>query len=222
MIKKTSNKIRFILVIIILIFTISFRVSWVPGGDMLLEKEFKTFPLKMDGWQGKESFLDEEVLKVLGLTDYMMRDYSRSNSKIANEPRIPINLYVGYYASQSKGKTYHSPKNCLPGSGWELTNVDKTLIDFNGESHEINKVIIQKGLEKQLVLYWFQDRGRIIASEYSAKIFLVLDSIFKRRTDGAFIRIIAPIGDSIEKTLDQEIDFAKTIFPYLKEYLPKG
>ncbi len=84
----------------------------------------------------------------------------------------------------------------------------------------MNKVVIQKGLERQLVVYWFQDRGRIIASEYWAKIYLVYDSIFRRRTDGTFVRVVAPIIGSVDETLSGEVKFIKMVMPILKEHLP--
>jgi len=185
-----------------------------------LKKDFVDFPLDIAGWKGKSDVLDEKVLDVLGLTDYMMRNYAPVNGERGDQLTLPINLYVGYYASQAKGKTYHSPKNCLPGSGWELTDIDAVPVDFEGTTYEINKVMIQKGLERQLVLYWFQDRGRVISSEYWAKIYLVYDSIFRKRTDGTFVRIMAPVKNSVDSTLKEELVFAESILPLLKQHLP--
>ena len=86
---------------------------------------------------------------------------------------------------------------------------------------EINKFLIQKGLDKQLVLYWYQDRGRIITSEYWAKIYMVLDAMFRNRTDGAFVRLtVSFTGDSEEGSLEYARAFAEKIFPWLQEYLP--
>ncbi|MDH3972760.1 MAG: EpsI family protein [Deltaproteobacteria bacterium] len=217
---KVFYNLRFFTVLFLLISAFIFRLYWSPGTGVPLKKNFVDFPLEISGWKGRSATLDKEVLHVLGLTDYMMRDYVPLNSLSRLRATLPINLYVGYYASQAKGKTYHSPKNCLPGSGWELTGIDTVPVDFNGTTYKINKVLIQKGLEKQLVLYWFQDRGRVIASEYWAKIYLVFDSVMKKRTDGTFIRIMAPVKSSLDDTLKEEILFAKSMFPFLKEHLP--
>jgi EpsI family protein len=176
--------------------------------------------MEIEGWKGKQTLLDEKVLRVLGVSDYILRDYIPQTPQIQGKPVLPITLYVGYYDSMRKGKTYHSPKNCLPGSGWQLTEKESISVDFSGKTHVINKVLIQKDLDKQLVLYWYQDRGRIIASEYWGKIFLVTDSIKRKRTDGAFVRITTPIVSSEEDAFKAELSFARSIFPYLKEYLP--
>lgn len=214
------RNIRLSIVIALLLSTFVFRVYWSPGEGIPMKKGFADFPSIVSGWEGNSQTLDKKVLDVLGLTDYIMINYLPSTVDPNDQFTLPINLYVGYYASQSKGKTYHSPKNCLPGSGWELTGIDTVPVNFEGTAYHINKVLIQKGLEKQLVLYWFQDRGRVIASEYWAKIYLVLDSIMKKRTDGTFIRIMAPIKSTLDDNLKEQILFAETIFPYLKEHIP--
>lgn len=187
------------------------------GEEVPTRKSFAEFPTIIEQWQGKELGIDPEILKVLKVDDYMMRLYR-------NAEGFPIYLYVGYYQSQRQGATYHSPKNCLPGSGWffvESEQTDLTIHHSPQNKVTINKVIIQKGLDKQLILYWYQDRGRIIASEYWAKIYLVWDAITKNRTDGAFVRISAPIGNSVEETFQEEMRFAQRVFPFLFDYLPQ-
>ncbi len=216
-----SNTVHFIIVFLLLLAAALFKTTWSPAGDVPMKKSFDSFPAKIDIWQGKNQPLSDKVLDVLGLTDYIMRDYIPSSGEKDGAMSLPVNLYVGYYSSQSKGKTYHSPKNCLPGGGWELTEIIPVDLIVAGEKHVINSVLIQKGLEKQLVLYWFQDRGRVISSEYAAKIYLFLDTVMKKRSDGTFVRIMAPVRNSIEETLKEEILFAKAIYPLLKEHLPE-
>jgi len=214
-----DNKLQsayYFVAVLILAVAFTFRVYWSPGGEVYLEESLSNIPVELGGLRGVEQSLQEKVLDVLGLTDYVYRDYIPK----ASDSKLPINLYIGYYASQSKGKTYHSPKNCLPGSGWEFTEVSNLPIVFDNVKYRINKVLIQKGLERQLVLYWFQDRGRVIENEYWAKIYLVLDSIFKRRTDGSFVRIIVPIRGSVDDAVEEAAIFAGTLYPHLKKILP--
>ena len=215
---KAGDGWRYYTVSVLFTAVFLFRILWSPGAGVPLKKELSDFPLKIEGWTGHDSALDEDVLKILGLTDYILRDYYPEPG--ASRSKLPINLYVGYYDSLGKGKTYHSPKNCLPGSGWEIVDSDRFILETGGDSYNMNKVIIQKGLERQLVVYWFQDRGRIIASEYWAKIYLVYDSIFRRRTDGTFVRVVAPIIGSVDETLSGEVKFIKMVMPILKEHLP--
>ena len=134
----------------------------------------------------------------------------------------PVYLYVGYYQSQRTGATYHSPKNCLPGAGWQFVDSEQIPVMLaRGDAPVINKVVIQKGLDKQVILYWYQDRGRIIASEYWAKGFLVWDSMTKKRTDGSLVRTSVPVvGKSEEQAFAEGFEFLRDVFPLLGQYLP--
>jgi EpsI family protein len=187
------------------------------GEGIPLRKSFADFPLHIDQWRGRELGFDASIIEALKVDDYMMRQYQRGQGP-------SIGLYVGYYASMRHGATYHSPKNCLPGSGWYFIKTGTMRLevtDAQGRPVEINKFLIQKGLDKQLVLYWYQDRGRIITNEYWAKIYMVLDAMFRNRTDGAFVRLTIPFtGDSEEDSLEYARAFAEKIFPWLQEYLP--
>jgi len=206
-----------IISILILIGAVFFFQLMSYGEEVPIRRSFAEFPVRIEPWQGEEVGLDPEILKVLKVNDYMLRLYR-------NGEGFPIYLYVGYYQSQRQGATYHSPKNCLPGSGWffaESKQTDLIVHHSPQDKARINRVVIQKGLDKQLVLYWYQDRGRVIASEYWAKIYLVWDAITKNRTDGAFVRISAPIKDSIEETFQEEMRFAQRIFPLFFDYLPR-
>jgi EpsI family protein len=187
------------------------------GEETPIHKSLASFPLHIDQWHGTEQEFESDILQVLKVDDYLLRQYRQ-------EQGTSIGLYVGYYKSMRQGATYHSPKNCLPGSGWYFVDTGKTHlagVGPHGQPVEINKFVIQKGLDKQLVLYWYQDRGRIITSEYWAKIYMVLDAITKNRTDGAFVRITVPYThQSEEEILAQGKAFAEQIFPRLQEYLP--
>lgn len=188
------------------------------GEETPLRSALAEFPRQIGAWTGSEQTLDTKVLQVLKVDEYLLRQY-------AHEQDPPIGLYIGYYQSMRHGATYHSPKNCLPGSGWYFVSTDTALLrvtEPQGRPIEINKLIIQKGLDKQLVLYWYQDRGRIITSEYWAKVYMVLDAVTKHRTDGAFIRITVPFGQQAETdVLTRGTAFAEQLFPVLQEYLPR-
>jgi EpsI family protein len=149
---------------------------------------FSAFPLAIaEQWEGRELDLERDVLDVLRVDDYMLRVYVPVGEPLPS--RIPVWLYIGYYKSQRTGATYHSPLNCLPGSGWSIVSRDEVML----KDRPVNRVVIQKGLERQLVLYWYQDRGRVITSEYWAKAYLLWDAITQNRTDGALVRVSVPI-----------------------------
>lgn len=190
----------------------SSSVESVPARKSLSE-----FPMQIGEWKGKEEKFSPQIYDVLGVDDSILANYR-------NSKELYINLYIGFYKSQRKGDLIHSPKNCMPGAGWNI--VDSNLINIakapNGEKNvKIIKLILRNGDKRQLMLYWFHSRGRIIASEYWQKIFLVVDSIFKHRTDGSFVRLITPIsGDDEHAALTRLVNFAETLMPLLGDYLP--
>jgi len=191
----------------------------------LPKKPFAEFPLTISTrWQGKELGLQQDVLDVLKLTDYMMRIYvpvAPGSSGALQRTGPPLHLYVGFYQSQRTGATYHSPKNCLPGAGWQFVEAEPaTVIAPGNREVTINKVMIQKGLDKQVVLYWYQDRGRVVASEYWAKAYLIWDAMTMNRTDGALVRISVPVAGSVEEAYRQAFVFLQDAWPLLDEYLP--
>jgi EpsI family protein len=183
---------------------------------------FGRFPMQLEDWHGiQEPPLDTSVLTVLGVDDYLYRDYFTPD-------RSNIGLYIGYYASQRQGDTMHSPLNCLPGSGWEP--VSKRTIQIAVATPgtampniAINRYVVEKGLDRVLVLYWYQSHGRVTASEYWSKWYLIRDAVRLNRTDGAMIRIMAPItptADGEQRAEDLAIRFVKSFFPTLNNFLP--
>lgn len=195
------------------------------GEPVMLRNEFSSFPLKLGEWQGKEEHYEDKIVKVLGVTDYMTRPYTKVSETTGQVENLW--LYIGYYASQRKGATYHSPKNCLPGSGWEIIDTEQVAVPLESikgikNKETVNKVIIQKGLDRQLILYWYQDRGRVIASEYWAKGYLVWDAMTRNRTDGSLVRITVPVerGKPVDDAYSTAVQFAREISPLLGAYLP--
>jgi len=183
---------------------------------------FDNFPIELAGWKGQSlPPMDAKILQILGVDDYMNRVYFRAD-------RASAGLYVGYYKSQRQGDAIHSPQNCLPGAGWEpMENGYLTVpIAAAGLPTEIsvNRYVIQKGLDRQLVLYWYQSHGRVIANEYWSKFYLIRDAVTLNRTDAALVRVIVPIAASLEnaesRAETQAVDFVQKLFPLLPAYLP--
>ena len=185
--------------------------------DIHLNKSFSTFPKQIGEWVGKEERFDEKVYDILGVDDSYLSSYRRSDGR-------QVQFYIGFYQSQRQGDLIHSPKHCMPGAGWNIikSHIEELIIpNTNPGKIKTIKLILQKGAQKQVVLYWFQSRGRIIDSEYMQKIYLVIDSIVRHRTDGSFVRLITPVSnDDEDKALNTLKDFAVQLMPILNEYIP--
>ena len=133
----------------------------------------KFFPAQIDGWTGTDETLDQETLDILGPGDFLVRNYVR-DSENASDPQPWINLYIAYFPSQKAGDTIHSPNHCLPGAGWVPTSREMVRIARpDGSLFPVNRYVVAKSGERQLVLYWFQAHGRAVASEYWAKYYLI-------------------------------------------------
>jgi EpsI family protein len=185
-----------------------------PGEELVpVKPDFSGFPLQIDGWQGRDVRLDQEIMDVLKADDLMMRHYQSAYTK-------GVWLFVGYYKSQRTGATYHSPLNCLPGGGWTIVQREEVPLSLQERTVPVNKVLLQKGLDKQVILYWYQDRGRIITSEYWAKGYLVWDAMARNRTDGALVRVSMPVTQSTEQALSVGMEFLHKAVPLLNRYLP--
>lgn len=199
------------------VFLASARESEAP----VARESFASFPMTIGPWQAVvDPPLNEELLKVLGVDDYLSRVYYRSNSEA-------VGLYLGFYGSQRQGDTIHSPANCLPGAGWEPISEGRLQIsdvDGAGRSILVNRYVIQKGLDRNLVLYWYQGRGRVVANEYLSRAFLIRDAMVANRTDGSLVRVLVPIAAGVENDIDRAEtlahQFVRTIFPTLGAYLP--
>ena len=180
------------------------------------KKPFSTFPTQIGAWNGKEDRFDQKIYQVLGVDDSFYADYRAPG-------KAWVNLYVGFYQSQREGELIHSPKNCMPGGGWNIvsSSIEPLLTDDGtGTPQKVIKLVLQKGKSKQISLYWYQSRGRIISSEYMQKIYLVWDAVTRNRTDGSFVRLIAPVVKSEEQTLATLKSFARDLFPILEAYIP--
>jgi EpsI family protein len=182
---------------------------------------FRAFPTQLGSWRGvNESPIESSILRILGVDDYLTRAYFAPD-------RSAVGLFIGYYGSQRQGDTMHSPQNCLPGAGWEPVSRGMLPIAVSvgavatDPEIVVNRYLIQKGVDRQLVLYWYQSHGRVVASEYWAKFYLVRDAIRLNRTDGALVRVIAPVSESGEAQAERTaVAFVKDLFPALDPFLP--
>jgi EpsI family protein len=193
------------------------RTETVPARESLAG-----FPLTIGEWRGlDEPEFSPDILAVLGVDEYINRVYRTSAGRVG--------LYVGFYGTQRQGDTIHSPMNCLPGAGWEPTSKASLEIPVasRGASDRtitVNRYVIEKGLDRHVVLYWYQSHGRVIANEYQSKILMVLDAVRLNRTDAALVRVISPGigpgGMAEDAASDLTVDFVKKTFPILEKYLP--
>jgi exosortase D (VPLPA-CTERM-specific) len=176
---------------------------------------FASFPMMIGEWQGRASQLDPATEKALGLDDYVLADYVAPKGK-------PVNFYVAYYSSQQNGYAPHSPTVCLPGGGWLVTHSEQTNYNGVGATFPLNRVILDNNGTKEVVYYWFDERGRKIADEYWAKWYLLVDAITKNRSDGSLIRLATQIfpGET-EQDADLRLQsFMQDVVPQLGAYLP--
>lgn len=192
-----------------------------------IRESFVTFPKTIDGWVGtKQQDFTPDILKVLGVDEYLNYTYRLERQAV-------VGLYIGFYESQRQGDAIHSPLNCLPGAGWEPLSksylpvpVMTAPADRGGveKTIDINRYVIRKGLDRQVVLYWYQSQGRVVANEYWSKIHMVLGAIRSNRTDAAMVRVITPIIGSDPgaeaKAERQAVAFVKALYPHLERYLP--
>ena len=195
-----------------IIFAVSTRTEILPD-----RTRFVSFPTQLGDWHGRTSMLAPQEEHVLNLDDYIISDYSDRAGR-------GINFYVAYYASQRKGSSPHSPIVCLPGGGWLITEFERTNYTDSvlQTSFPLNRAVMEQNSSKQLVYYWFVQRGRQVANEYWSKWYLLIDAIFKNRTDGALVRLITPIYPG-ESGLDADRrlqSFMRNLRPTLKAYLP--
>jgi EpsI family protein len=174
-------------------------------------------PRTIAGWWGNDIEIDQETLDVLGAGDFMSRVYTHGE----HEP--PIGLFIGYFPTQRTGVTIHSPKNCLPGSGWAFESSQYVnLNDADGKAHRVGEYIIADGENRQFVIYWYQAHGRSVANEYLAKIYLVADAIRLNRTDGALVRVTTPIyhGEGKSAARARAEAFTAQVMPMLPRFIP--
>jgi EpsI family protein len=181
--------------------------------ETLLRAPLAAFPRQLGGWAGHdEAAFAPEVERTLGADDYINRVYV--------DGRTAVGLYVAFYAAQRHGDAIHSPQHCLPGTGWEPVSRDRLTVATASGAFAVNRYVVQKRRQRQLVLYWFEGRGRILASEYANKFHLLADGLLRRRTDGAIVRVIAPVVETERAAEEAALRFLRVAHPHLREWLP--
>lgn len=189
------------------------RGEYIPASRALAE-----FSIPSSTWiPVRDEPLDRETLDVLKADDTLSRIYQNRQTGQA------VDLFIAYFSTQRTGKTPHSPKNCLPGNGWAANEAGTLLINVPGESGPvtINRYVVSRDDAESLVLYWYQSHNRVIASEYRAKMFTILDSIRYRRSDTALVRVVNPVTDGdTKRATETAVSFIQSFFLPLKTYLP--
>jgi EpsI family protein len=186
------------------------------GEPVPIREPLDAFPEQVGRWQGREgTIFDVDTLNILKVKDYLVRRYVSPDGR-------SVWLYIGYWDTQRKGAQMHSPRNCLPGAGWEpleATTVPITLPGHYG-GIRVNQYLIQKDQDQQLVVYWYQAQGRAVTGEVAARVELVKNAITRNRTDGALVRLSSPIYGSVQETSDMLADYVRAMYPVLHAYLP--
>jgi len=217
MMPTTSSWIRMFPVVVLLAGAGLFLHSRSQPELLPPHNPLASFPGRVGDWQGRDLALSPNIREVLGEGDFLVRVYGRG----PDEPFL--DLFLAFFPSQRTGSSIHSPQNCLPGAGWLPVESGRIkLLRPNGKTITVNRYLIGKGLERRLVLYWYQAHGRVVASEYWAKFYLVADAIRMNRSDGALVRITTPVSsqESVENGERRAVEFAQQILPTLDEYLP--
>jgi EpsI family protein len=176
-----------------------------------LAQPLESIPRQLGSWTGSEDReLDAATERVLKPSAYLSRTYHRGG--------IGLDFFTAFYALQEAGETMHSPRNCLPGSGWEVWRHETVDVNVEGKTVTLNHYGVQNGTRRMVVLYWYQTPERIVANEYYAKVCLVVDAVLRTRTSGSIVRIVAPDEPAAVKAA---LEFAAEMIPQLQRCLPQ-
>lgn len=182
----------------------------VPLGDAVAEQ--------IVGFDGRPEQLSDMERTVAGVSDYLLRTYVSTD-----DPSAWFSVYVGYYATQTEGESIHSPKNCLPGNGWQALAASTAAIAVaEGGTENVNRYLLQREKDRALVLYWYQGRSRVANNEYTVKWDLLRDAALHRRSEEALVRIVVPVVDSEESAFALASSVASKLIPSVQRALPAG
>jgi EpsI family protein len=190
-------------------------------------------PTTIGPWISRDVPMEADVLAILGKGDFLNRVYYgprslRQNASLSTpatpgNQQVPVSLFIGYFPTQRTGQSIHSPQHCLPGAGWTFESAKYT--DFTADDKEVFRVgeyVISDGTTKQFVLYWYEAHGRSIASEYTAKLYMIADAIRLNRTDGAIVRVISPVlpAETVADARERVVRFTGEMAPFLPRFIP--
>lgn len=209
----------FIVPFVILALTLVFSSGVEFREKLPVVNSLKEFPLAIGEWKGSFQPIDKATIDALHFTDYMNIDW-------VNDKGSMINFYTAYYESQRKGASIHSPETCIPGSGWVFTRIGVKSVPYRTDTQKIikvNEALIQKNNAKQVVYYWFPQRGRNLTNAYQLKIYGFWDALTRHRTDGALVRLITPLkeGERVEDGENRLQSLMGRLMPVLDEFLPE-
>jgi EpsI family protein len=202
--------------------------QWFASAEVIPPRQsFAHFPLQLGSWSCPErGVMDEPTLKNLGASDYLICDYQRQ------DPAGFVGLYIGYHETQIRtagggsadANPIHPPKHCLPGSGWDIIAQSKISLDLPGlpqRPAEVNRFVIAKGEARQLVYYWYQTQGRVVADDWQKIAYLSWDRARSGRTDGSLVRFTVPLIHGDDARAEKEVmDLATLVLPLLPAYVP--
>jgi EpsI family protein len=188
------------------------------GDDVPPSRPLRTVPTVIGKWHATDIPLQPRVVAAAAADEYLSRAYRGTDADA-------VDLYIGYYKTQRTGESIHSPRNCLPGTGWMPVKADYASLPLpNGRQAAVNVYVVQKGIQYDVVVYWYQSHGRIVASEYWAKIYMVLDAVRLHRTDSALVRILVPARsdhESLDSARNVAMAFAEKLVRPLSDVIPR-
>ena len=185
------------------------------GENTPLPLPLSTFPQQVDSWKlVQEGVVDEDTMAILKADDTLTRVYA--------SPEGAASLFIAYFKTQRTGQSPHSPKNCLPGSGFQPSESGRMDIPVAGGPINVNRYVVSRGEDESVVLYWYQSQGRVIADEFAAKFYLIADSIRKHRSDTSLVRVVVPVvRANRDEATKVAVDFVQASFPVLSTWLPR-
>ncbi|HEX6641893.1 MAG TPA: EpsI family protein [Thermoanaerobaculia bacterium] len=175
-------------------------------------------PRRFANFEGRDVTLAAEEVQVAGVSEYLFREFIPDAE--AGDPATSFSVYVGYYDSQTQGRTIHSPKNCLPGAGWEALQSERVTIETTEGPRVANQYLLQRDEQQALVLYWYQGRGRVESNEYLVKAQLLRDAALRGRSEEALVRIVVPITTDIAAARSLAVDVAEQLMTAVDRALP--
>jgi EpsI family protein len=207
-----------VLTLILLLQTVLFYAA-SSGESAIVSAPLSLFPTTLGPWMlTQEGVIEKEEMDILKADDTLTRVYA--------SPEGAASLFIAFFKSQRTGQSPHSPKNCLPGSGWQPSENGRIDVSVPGDGAgpgtiHINRYVVAKGDSQSVVLYWYQSQGRVIADEFAAKFYLISDSIRKHRSDTALVRVVVPVTPGRTAMADKTaVDFVQAIYPVVRNYLP--
>lgn len=210
--KPVLATIPLLFVLVTMPFFLGAREEVIPDRE-----SFADFSMQYHEWHGRRETMEQVYIDTLKFDDYIMSNYSNNKGDL-------VNFYVAYYASQRKGASVHSPKSCIPGGGWRIAkHQTRELVLDDGSNLPVNRLLIQNGSNKQLVYYWFDQRGRNITNEYAVKWYLFWDALTRNRTDGSLVRVLVPVksGEDVQSADETLLNFVNLVKDDLSRYIPR-